>query len=170
VPYLTPLALPESDDCRSLSIPADTAWLALFGGALTELLFTWNWEQSEGGLTVSETVAKMQELIDAWYADTCDACELPDGDPLMRIGANGRYEQYIDGSWQEPQGDYAIPPVPARTEPTSEERRCLAAWNAEYVLRQLYEEITDGEVILSSHFLSCLSTLDRAQAFRQAYS
>jgi len=142
VPYLTPPALPESDDCRSLSIPADTAWLALFGGALTELLFLWNWEQSDGGLTPSETVAEMQRIIDTWYESAC-GCELPEGVPLIRMGENYRFEELVDGTWQPATGDYYIPPPEARDDPTSEERRCQAARNAEYVLRQLYEEITD---------------------------
>jgi len=143
VPYLTPQALPESDDCRSLSIPADTEWLALFGGALTELLFLWNWEQSEGGLTPSETVAEMQRLIDAWYESVC-GCTLPDGEPLLRVGENGMLQELIDGSWQEPTGDYYIPPPAARENPTASERRCLAAANAVNVLQLLYEEISDG--------------------------
>lgn len=143
MPYLTPQALPESDDCRSLSIPADTEWLALFGGALTELLFTWNWEQSEGGITVSETIGVIQPIIDAWYASQC-GCELPDGDAIIRIDENGNYQQLIDGTWQDPQGDYAIPPTPAREEPTAQERRCAAAANAANVLELLYEDVTDS--------------------------
>lgn len=143
MPYLTPQALPESDDCRSLSIPADTEWLALFGGALTELLFTWNWEQSEGGITVTETIAVIQGIIDAWYASQC-GCELPEGGAILRIDLNGNFEQLIDGEWQEPQGDYEIPPPEPRTEPTSDERRCAAAANAANVLQLLYEDVTDS--------------------------
>jgi len=70
MPYLTPQDLPEGDDCRPLSIPASTEWLALFGGALTELTKKYNWQDS-GGLTVDETVEKMTEIIDAWYTESC---------------------------------------------------------------------------------------------------
>jgi len=84
----------------------------------------------------------MQDIIDNWYESAC-GCELPEGVPLIRLDENYRVQQLIDGTWQPAEGDYYIPPPDARTEPTAEERRCLAAKNAAYVLKQMYEEITD---------------------------
>jgi len=127
-----------------LSIPADPEWLALFGGALTELLFTWNWEQSTGGLSVDDTIAAMQNIIDNWYISTCGGCELPDGGGILRMLQDGSVQELIDGEWQEPTGDYATPPTPARTESTADERKCLAAKNAAYVLQQTYEQTLDA--------------------------
>jgi len=143
VPYLTPPSIPSGRVCRPLFIPDEPEWLALFGGALTELSFRWNWEQITG-ISIEDTLQEVAVILEQWYGETCGDCALPDGDPVMRLGTDYKYEQLIDGVWSSPTGDYAIPAVPARTEPTSEERRCLAAANAEYVLHQLYEEITDS--------------------------
>lgn len=144
MPYITPQELPEGDDCRPLSIPADSEWLALFGGALTELTKSWNWEYS-GGLTVEETVDKMNEIIDGWYADACGGCELPGGIKIIRIGAGGHLEELgDDGTWGEPEGDYIIPPPDARTGGTEEDQICLAAKNAVNVLEQLYETLSEA--------------------------
>jgi len=144
MPYLTPQELPEGDDCRPLSIPADSEWLALFGGALTELTKSWNWEYS-GGLTVDETVAKMTEIIDDWYTVACGGCELPEGGKIIRIGEHGVIEQLGDsGSWVSPTGDYVIPPPDARTGGTPQDQMCLAAKNATNVLQQLYENLSES--------------------------
>ena len=62
---------------------------------------------------------------------------------MLRLNANGQIEQLSNGAWVEPDGDYEIPPTPARTEPTAAERKCLAAANAANVLQQTYEQITD---------------------------
>lgn len=142
MPYLTPDDIPEDDDCRPLSIPASSDWLAIVSGALTELTKTWNWEQ-QGSVTVDEAVERMQEMVDNYYTAGCEACELPEGDPIMRLSLTGGLEELVGGEWVEPSGDYVIPPPEAREEPTSDERRCLAAANAENVLKQMYEEVTD---------------------------
>lgn len=144
MPYLTPQELPESDDCRSLSIPADSEWLALFGGALTELEKSYNWEYS-GGLTVDETVAKMREIINNWYTESCASCTLPGGGKIIRIGAHGHIEELGDDStWGEPTGDYVIPPPSARSGGTATDQNCLAAKNATNVLQQLYETLSEA--------------------------
>jgi len=144
VPYLTPPDLPESDDCRSLLIPASSDWLALFGGALTELTKTWNWEDS-GGLTVAETVAKMNEIIDAWYNDPCAVCETPGGFRVIRINGDGELEQLNDvGDWEAATDEYYIPPPEARTGGEPEDQICLAAKNAVNVLEQLYESLSES--------------------------
>jgi len=142
VPYLTPQELPEGDVCRPLSIPADSEWLALFGGALTELTKPFNWEFS-GGLTVAETIEQMENILALWYAGGCD-CQLPGGSPIFRIGEHGLIEQYVDGEWVEPEGDFTIPPTEPRTEPTEQDRLCMAASNANYALSLLYENISDS--------------------------
>jgi len=117
-------------------------WLALFGGALTELTLPYNYQQF-GTLTPQEMADACAEVINQWYADICASCDLPDGEPVMRLGEDGQPEQLIDGAWTTPTGDYAIPSPEARTEPTAEDRKCLAAMNAAYTLKLLYEEVTD---------------------------
>jgi len=143
MPYLTPDEIPEDDDCRPLSIPASTDWLAIVSGALTELTKTWNWEQ-QGAVTVDEAVERMQEMIDGYYSG-CTACELPGGGSALRIRTDGHLEEILpDGEWGEPTGDYVIPPPEARTGGTALDQQCLAAANATNVLQQLYESIADS--------------------------
>jgi len=144
MPYLTPPDLPEEDDCRPLFIPASTQWLALFGGALTELTKAYNWEDS-GGLTVEETVNKMNDIINQWYAEVCTDCAIPGtSDPPFRIGTDGRIEELVDGEWVPPEGDYELPPITPREGGTEEDQICLAARNAVNVLQQLYESLSDS--------------------------
>jgi len=143
VPYLTPQDLPEGEDCRPLFIPAGSEWLALFGGALTELTKTWNWEDS-GGLSIEDTIDKMAEIIQNWYDVPCAGCELPGGGAIIRINAEGHLEQLIDGEWVTPEGDYLIPPPAAREGGTEDDQLCLAAANATNVLKQLYENLSDS--------------------------
>jgi len=144
MPWLTPDSIPEGDDCRPLSIPADSVWLALVSGALTELTLPYNW-QKFGTLTVQETVDKMQSIIDNYYNVPCAACEVPGGYPVVRINIDGHLEELgSDGTWQPATGDYLIPPPDARTEGTAPDQNCLAAKNATNALFQLYESLSDS--------------------------
>jgi len=143
VPYLTPDGFGETDDCRSLLIPATTDWLAIVSGALTELVKPYNWQQW-GTLTVAECVDRMQEMIDLYYEGCLGDCELPTGTPPFRLGEDGHIEQLTGGEWVAPTGDYTLPPTPEREESTPEERRCLAAANASKVLHDLYENLSDS--------------------------
>jgi len=158
MPWLTPDSIPEADDCRPLAIPADSAWLALVSGALTELTLPYNW-QKFGTLTVAETVAKMQAIVDNYYNTPCAACELPGGYPVTRYSTSGHL-QLLDGAgtWSDATGDYYIPPPDARTEGTAPDQNCLAAKNATNVISQLYES-------LSESFSAELSTDEALVAF-----
>jgi len=143
MPYLTPDSIPEDDDCRPLSIPASSDWLAIVSGALTELIKTYNWEQ-RGSVTVEEAVARMQTMIDGYYAG-CVACTLPGGGSLIRISEDGHVEELLpDGEWGEPTGDYELPPITAREGGTEDDQICLAAKNAVNVLQLLYENLADS--------------------------
>lgn len=143
MPYLTPEEIPGDDDCRPLSIPASTEWLAIVSGALTELTKSWNWQQ-QGAVTVQEAVERMQAMVADYYNAGCDDCELPEGGAIIRLNDDFTVEELIDGEWQTPSEAYTIPPPPERDDPTSAERKCLAAKNAVNLLEQTYEEITDS--------------------------
>jgi len=144
MPWLTPDSIPEGDDCRPLSIPADSNWLALVSGALTELTKPYNWQQF-GSLTVDETVAKMQEIVDNYYSSPCAMCMTPGSYRVTRISNTGHFEQLdASGSWVPGTDDYYIPPPEARTDGTEVDQICLAAKNAVNVLQQLYENLTDS--------------------------
>jgi len=140
MPYLTPEELPEERACRALLIPDNYEWLALISGALTELTKEWNWEQW-GAVSISDTVTEMQEIINGYYNEPCGgSCP-----KMIRIGINGQPQQSTDGgeTWEDTTGDEAVPPLEARTEPTAEDRRCIASANAANVLALVYEEWVD---------------------------
>lgn len=144
MPWLTPDSIPEDDDCRPLSIPADTVWLSLVSGALTELTKPYNW-QKFGTLTVQETVDKMQAIIDSYYSSPCAMCMTPGGYRVTRISPSGHVEQLDpSGDWVDATDEYHIPPPSARTEGDPPDQICLAAKNAVNVLAQLYENLTDS--------------------------
>lgn len=145
MPYLTPETLPLTLECRRLLIPKSPEWLAVVSGALTELTLKWNWEQY--GITVEEALAAANAIVASYYNQPCtdpETCVTEEGTRIIRLMPGGLWEELINGTWQEPAGDYAIEPTPARTEPSELDRLCLASKNAVNVLRELYEEVTDA--------------------------
>jgi len=144
MPWLTPDEAPEDGVCRPLFIPANSQWLSLISGALTELTLPYNWEKF-GTLTVNQTVSAMRDILDGYYSDECGNCETPGGYRIIRINNQGHVEELnSDGEWQDATGEYHIPPPEARTGGTEADQVCLAAKNAVNVLEQLYENLTDS--------------------------
>jgi len=144
MPYVTPPSIPESTTCRALLIPDSTDWLAIFGGALTELIYKYNWEQVDG-ISVDDAIQAAVLVINGFYEGcVASGCNQPGGYGILRVNPEGHVEQLIDGEWVEPQGDNAFPAIPERTEPTPDERRCLAAANAANVLQIGYESLADS--------------------------
>jgi len=145
-PFLTPPDTPETVECRTLKIPSSKYWLGIFNSALLPLTETWNYEQvHDTDLTPAEVAAACALILQEYFETPgCSACTLPGGSPIFRLGLHGRYEQLVGDEWVEPEGDYTLPPTPGRTEPTSDERRCLAAANAAKVLELLYEDLSDS--------------------------
>jgi len=146
--FVTPPTLPEDVVCRILEIPNSKEWLGIFNSALLDLLNQYEYLQvNDTDLTIDETIAKCHEIIYAYFdTGVCgsgDECTLPAGLPVVRLGAGGFIEQLVGSAFVPPEGEYALPPPDARTEPTAQERRCLAAANAENVLAQLYEMVSD---------------------------
>jgi hypothetical protein len=127
--------------------------LGIFNALYPILINPYNWEQvNETDLTVDETIEYIKGMWEVYWETTglCGesggGCLLPDLDvPPFRLGVNGHFEMLNPdtGEWGEPTGEYAIPPVPERDEPTPFDRKCAAAANAANVLQQVYEAITD---------------------------
>jgi hypothetical protein len=146
--WLTPNSGAVEFICRPVLIPRDDtlAFLAAVNGALLDLTKEWNWEEF-GDLTPAEAAAAMLEMYTTYTLEGCCevGCFLPGTDtPIFRIGVGGHIEQLSNGAWVTPFGDYELPPVEARTDPTPEERICLAAANAANVLEQTYETMIDA--------------------------
>jgi len=145
MPYLTPEATSTEDTCRRLLIPDNPEWLAIVSGALTELLFVWNWQ--EKGITVDEALTACQAIVDSYYDQPCvdpNACVTEEDTRIIRLVPGGEWQELIDGTWQTPEGDYEIEPTPARSESSEIDRLCLASKNSVNALKLLYEEVTDA--------------------------
>jgi len=153
--WLTPNSGATETICRPLLVPLDDQlfFLAAVSGALLDLTRAYNWEQF-GDMTPAEAAEVMQTLYDDYVANTddCGVCVIPfpfDFDigfdiHITRIGEDGGFEELIDGVWQTPAGDYAVPEPDARTESTADERKCLAAANVVEVLKVVYETASDS--------------------------
>jgi len=141
--FPTPNEMPLDGGYLVFRIPKDNEYVGLLLGAAELLTQPWNYYQW-GDLTPQEAASKWDEIVNQAPLNFC-GCRQPNGSKILRLNSAGHIQELgDDGEWQEPTGDYAIPPVTARTEPTSEERRCLAAANAVYVLQQVYEQISDA--------------------------
>lgn len=158
MPYITPTDIPEGDDCRPLFIPKSSEWLAIVSGALTELTKDWNWEQTEG-ISVADAVARSKLIVESYYNTIC--CATPEGQAIMRLGSGGHIEQLVNGEWVGPEGDYELPPTPAREEPTEQDRLCAASANAAAVFEQFYENVSDSfnESLTTAQAAAALATL-----------
>jgi len=163
--WLTPNSGATEYLCRPVLVPRDDNlyFLAAVNGALLDLTHPWNWEQY-GDMTPEEAAAVMLQMYVEYTAIPCEEvipcapCTI-DGDEelgyegpirIIRRGAGGYTEELVDGTWTPPTGEYEVPTLEVRTEPTADERRCLASANAANVLADLYEEVTDQVAIDSA--------------------
>jgi hypothetical protein len=128
-------------------------------GLLMYLTDPANWVQQDGGLDAETCAERWLEMLDNAY-DTAEAgcaVTLPSGSRVIRINpTTGHLEELgEDSAWDEPSGDYAVPPITPREGGAPEDQICLAAANAANVYEQLYENITD----------SIAGGLDEAEAY-----
>lgn len=162
MPYLTPPSIPEGTVCRPLFIPASSEWLAIVSGAITELTKTWNWEQY--GVSVEDTLAAVQVMVEAYYSEEC--CTVPENcpcPPIYRTGTNGQQQVSMDGmeTWQ----DVPQPPLPVPAPISGQSDKCLSARNAVEVVFQTYSvvitQFNDGVPIMIglAAFISTLALM-----------
>jgi len=112
-------------------------------GALEPLVQAYNFYES-GDLSPDEAAELFREIVQqAPY--NLKTCANPAGGKIIRVAPTGRVQQLSDANtWETPDGDYTIPPVPARTDGSPSDQICLAAKNAANVLQLLYENVTDS--------------------------
>ncbi len=134
---------PEDADAYLLFYFPDKQWSQYVLGALSVLGVGYNWYKS-GELDVDEAAEAFRTIVqDAPY--NLKTCSNPDGGKIIRVAPSGHVQQLSDvNTWEDPTGDYAIPPVPARTGGTVPDQNCLAAKNAAHVLELLYENVSDS--------------------------
>jgi len=70
MPYITPEQTPTGDTCWCFVLPDDPHFRAAFFGAVSELMKTYNWEQTTG-ITVQETVAIALEMYESGKPNKC---------------------------------------------------------------------------------------------------
>jgi len=143
---LTPSEVPEEVVCRTIKVPNSLEWLGIFNAVLLAGTYSYNWSDDVPGSLTPEEAAEAYKVVFYDYllaAMNCDVCTQPGGARVIQQDEFGRWKMLEDGAYVPPSGDYAIPPLNARTEPTADERRCLAAANAANVLQQLYEALAD---------------------------
>lgn len=141
--------MPETSECRTLTIPSSREWLGIFNSALLEMTKAYNYEQvNDTDLTPEEVAAYCFDQYVSWLSSTCGGgvpCVIPGTElPPFRIGPAGRVQQQVGETWVDPEGDYYLPPPDARTNPSEIDRICLAAANAANALEQVYEDMIDA--------------------------
>jgi len=121
----------------------DKEWAQWILGALEPLAYAYNFYES-GDLSPDEAAEAFRQIVQqAPY--NLKTCANPAGGKILRISPDGRVQQLSDANtWETPDGDYTIPPVPARTDGTPPDQICLAAKNAANVLQILYENVSDS--------------------------
>jgi len=155
--FIAPPDIPDDTVTRCLVIPYSQEWLGVINAALLLITEYWNYEQLYDTDLTPEQAATAGLLIYEQYANldcgsaACTpvleaAFDIDIGITLriIRRGAGGFAEEFVDGEWQAPTGDYEVPDPDPRTESTSDEKICAAAANAINVLEQTYEEATDA--------------------------
>jgi len=120
----------------------DETWAQYALGALKALTVGYNWYKS-GDLDVDEAAEAFRLIVQQAPLNKLPSCSLPTGQPLMRIDPTNGHIQGVDedGNWQD---DPTLPPPPARTDPTDQEKRCLGSANTANALKILYESLTDS--------------------------
>lgn len=140
--FPTPQEISPTEEYLLFRFPSGNDWAGLLLGAAQALAFAYNFYEW-GAMLPEEAAEEWRRIIEeAPYRKI--ECELPEGTPFFRLGAGGEIEQYNGVAWVEPEGAYALPNPATRSEPTDYEKQCAAAANAAYVLKQLYEELTDS--------------------------
>lgn len=130
-------------------MPDELLFIGAVTGALLPLTEADNWEQF-GTMTPAEAASIMSDMFETFVESDCEGQDCPPpnvaGVRIIRINpTTGKFEELADDAetWQEPTGDYAVPDIEARSEPTQDERECAAAANAANVMHQLYLETLD---------------------------
>jgi len=121
----------------------DKEWAQWILGALEPLAYAYNFYES-GDLSPDEASEAFRQIVqEAPY--NLKSCANPAGGKIIRVAPDGRVQQLSDANtWETPDGNYTIPPVPVRTEGTPPDQVCLASKNAAHVLELLYENVTDS--------------------------
>lgn len=144
--WLTPdLPTPDNRRGRCFSVPDDVQLVAAVSGALLPLTYAASWEKF-GSMTPDEAAAIMSAAFEDFVSDDKEDCKgIPSiqGKRLVRLSPTTKKWQQIaaDGeTWEDPTGDLEVPAQTGRSEPTDEEKICMAATNAAHVLHLLYDE------------------------------
>lgn len=68
--WLTPDNAPTATRCRRIRIPDDETWIAAVSGALTPMIYAYNWEEF-GTLTPEQAAERAQAMVLEYFQDDC---------------------------------------------------------------------------------------------------
>lgn len=141
--FPTPDEITVNDGYLVFKFPKDNQYTGLLLAAASLLSRAYNWYKW-GDMLPEDAAYQWEQIVnDAPFNSI--VCSLPGGQRIIRLDGNGHIQELgDDGEWQDPTGDYEIPPVTPREGGTPEDQKCLAAANAVNVLEQLYEQVVDG--------------------------
>lgn len=71
MPYITPPTVPSTRFCRWLSIPDDPHWLGIVSGALLELTYPYNWQQTDGITPTLAADTALAMVNEFWATSGC---------------------------------------------------------------------------------------------------
>lgn len=93
VEFLTPPDIPETEECRTLTIPQSLYWLGVFNSALLDLTDPAKWKQvNESDITPEEAAEKCFQIYENYIASGTD-CTMPTKPPQTSL-----FEQLLDAS------------------------------------------------------------------------
>jgi len=140
MPYLTPDTPPEDTVCRILRIPNDPFWLSIVDGALSSLIFAYNFE-AHGDYGPDDTAERFTQMYDDFQAQSCE--DIMSGccyDTVeTRVNEDGSIEISINGGdWEPSPNDprvtgVSLPPPTMDTHHT----KCDSATNARQHIEDL---------------------------------
>jgi len=112
-------------------------------GALEGLTLAYNFYES-GDLSPDDAAELFRVIVQS-APYNLKTCANPSGGKILHVATNGHVEQLSDANtWETPDGEYTIPPVPEREGGTEDDQICLASKNAANVLQLLYENVADS--------------------------
>lgn len=139
-------------------MPDSPEWVGAFTGALYPMIFESSWEESEGGITRAAAAAKAQEIFFAYLESACGSV----AGRVYRVRTGGIGYLYSDTGGETWVEDNPLGDIPVRTEPTTDDKKCLAARNATEVYKLLLEdtfEAYENNVLPSIALANAISTV-----------
>lgn len=147
--YITPDAIPTDKICRVLFIPDDPTFRAAVDGALTELAYTFSWEEV-AGVTVEAAAEAAGSMLDLYFAQNCEETIMPTVDVFYH-----RLNQNTNGGGITANTET---PIPFNTAGANNHGNVSLASNVFTLVPGLYRVEMRHKITPSSGYLNIYST------------